>query len=164
MKKINNLSSLVFRSKPIGIFFISLLFLFPANSFSTNYYGVNGTTNVATATLTCWGTNTDGTGTNPTTFNNAADKFIIPVGCTMTLSAIFTLNGATLDVFGTLIGGTSPIKGTGEFILEAGGTLKTSNTNGINPGGASGAIQTTGKTFNATANYELNGIAIPVES
>ena len=157
MRTINYSSIINFRIKPIGIFLISFLFLFPANSFAIDYYGVNGTTNVATATLTCWGTNTDGTGTNPTTFNNATDKFIIPVGCTMTLSTTFTLDGATLDVFGTLIGGTSPVKGTGAFILEAGGTLKTSNTNGINPGGAAGAIQTNTKTFNSAANYELNG-------
>jgi len=52
----------------------------------------------------------------------------------------------------------SPVKGTGSFILEAGGTLKTSNGNGMQ-GTSSGAIQTTGKTFNAGANYEYNGTA-----
>jgi hypothetical protein len=162
MKNIDSTSALTSRRKSLGIFFISFLVLFilPLQSFAIDYYGVNGTTNVATATLTCWGTNTDGTGTNPTTFNNAADKFIIPVGCTMTLSAIITLNGATLDVFGTLIGATSPVKGTGAFILEAGGTLKTSNTNGVAASsGTSGAVQTTTKTFNAGANYEYNGTA-----
>ena len=164
MKNINSSSALTFRRKSLGVCIISFLFLFilPLNTFAIDYYGVNGTTNVATATLTCWGTNTDGTGTNPTTFNNAADKFIIPVGCTMTLSAIFSLNGATLDVFGTLIGGTNPVKGTGTgaFILEAGATLKTSNTNGVAASsGTSGAVQTATKTFNAGANYEFNGTA-----
>ena len=162
MKTINSSSTLTFRSKSLAVLIISFLglFIMPLQSFAIDYYGVNGTTNIATATLTCWGTNLDGTGTNPTTFNNTADKFIIPVGCTMTLSAIITLNGATLDVFGTLIGGTSPVKGTGAFILETGGTLKTSNTNGVAASsGTSGAVQTTTKTFNAGANYEYNGTA-----
>lgn len=141
MKTIKNLSSHGFSSKPIGIFFIAFLFLFilPIHSFATNYYGVDGATNVKTATFTCWGTNSDGSGTRPTTFTNAADKFIIPVGCTMTLSGSFTLDGATLEVSGTLIDATFTVKGTGAYILKAGATLKTSNPNGVN------TIQTTTK-------------------
>ncbi|MEI8274122.1 MAG: T9SS type A sorting domain-containing protein, partial [Paludibacter sp.] len=46
------------------------------------------------------------------------------------------------------------------FLLEAGATLKTSNTNGVAASsGTSGAVQTATKTFDAAANYEFNGTA-----
>ncbi len=77
----------------------------------------------------------------------------------VTLSSGFAINTpGVVTVNGILSCGTYIISGTGTFTLSAGGTLQTSNTAGItSPGNATGAIQTTTRNYNASANYGYTG-------
>jgi Leucine-rich repeat (LRR) protein len=62
-------------------------------------------------------------------------------------ASLIVNNGGLLNTVGFLV------SGAGAFTLQAGGTLQTANTNGIN----GGAIQVTGtRTFDNGANYILN--------
>ena len=85
-------------------------------------------------------------GTNPQTFTKTSGTIASIINFTIN-------NGATVDF------GTSVLDGsTGTFVINAGGTLITANTEGIAGSGNSGSIQVTGtRTFTAGANYIFNG-------
>ena len=65
--------------------------------------------------------------------------------------------GWTVNSGATLYMGTNTISGGGTFTLSNGGTLGIGSTTGIAASGATGNIQTTGRTYNAGANYVYNG-------
>ncbi len=105
------------------------------------------------------------TGTNPASVSytqsagtplSSRTSYTVASNRTLSLNnGIAITNGGTTVTFvvsGTLDCKTSAISGGGNFTLNAGATLKTSNTSGI-----TSSITTTGtKTFTAGANYEFD--------
>jgi endo-1,4-beta-xylanase len=98
---------------------------------------------------------------NATTQNSnaAGAKFVfVKAGVqTLTLGADNTLSSLPMEVGNgsTLSMGTSAIRGSGMFMLDAGATLETGNTGGIDS-----ALQMTGtKTLSKAAGYSFNGLA-----
>ncbi|MCU0426425.1 MAG: FG-GAP-like repeat-containing protein, partial [Candidatus Kapabacteria bacterium] len=92
-------------------------------------------------------------------FTTAGRVFVIPTGRTANLSAPLAFGaGVTLQVAngGTLNipGGVFAVTGAGSFQLQAGGTLQTARTDGVNgTSGGTGAIQTASATYDNAANY-----------
>jgi hypothetical protein len=137
---------------------------------TTNYY-YDGSG--AITTLTNWGTNTDGTGTNPSNFTTAGSTyFIANTTGTINLSANWTvgsssgtlniasgialgINGNTLDITGA-IAGTGTIAGSSTSNLTLTGTIGTINF-------TSGAANRTlhDLTLNATTTATL-GTALTI--
>ncbi len=104
------------------------------------------------------------TGVNLTTTGEwltASDNnILIDTNVVVTLTENKTCNG-TINVNGSLYcvnSGTSYIiSGTGNFNLNAGGTLKIGSVDGITSSGASGTIQVTGiRNYSSSANYYYN--------
>ncbi len=89
------------------------------------------------------------------TYNNVT----IANGGTGTVSGPLTVNGTlTVQSGGTLVENCQTINGTGNFALQAGGTLRICNAGGIAASGATGPIQTTGtRSFSNDASYTYNG-------
>ncbi len=144
-----------------------------------NYYYA-GTGNVNT--LTNWGTNTDGTGTNPVNFTTAGSIYNMRNATTANMTANWTVSGigskvivgdgtnpitfsipdgmtvnSTVEVANNAIlqtNNTGTVSGVGSFTLASGATLRTANVNGLNCIGVSGT-----ETFATGANYEFNGTA-----
>ncbi|MCB9333928.1 MAG: HYR domain-containing protein [Lewinellaceae bacterium] len=86
--------------------------------------------------------------------------------CTATIAGTFTINSGgtarSLTNNGDLtITSTGLVNqnGNSNFILNAGATLRIGSTAGIAATGSTGNVQTTGRTFNAGANYVYNGTA-----
>ncbi|MDO7874824.1 T9SS type A sorting domain-containing protein [Hymenobacter sp. ASUV-10] len=96
------------------------------------------------------------------TFNNVT----IANGGTANLSADLTVLGTlTINDGGTLNTAGSQVVGTGNFVLQAGGTLGIRGTAGITAGPATtGVIRNTGATrsFSPDASYVYNGTAAQV--
>ena len=117
-------------------------------------------------------------GSSSVTFSQPAGTFTATrINITVDAGKAVTLNnnlntgsyyGRQFTVGGTLFCGTSIVSGSGQFFLNAGGTLGIGDTNGIASGTtASGNIQTTTsvsptRTFSSAANYIYNGIAAQV--
>jgi len=79
-------------------------------------------------------------------------------GATVTLDANVTPDaGADITVNGVLNCGTYTISGAANFTLVSGGSLLIGSVDGITSAGASGNIQTTGRSFDQAANYSYNG-------
>ena len=77
---------------------------------------------------------------------------------TVALNTGFNCNtGKTLTIDGTFNSGANVVSGTGNFVLSAGATLGIGSMAGISATGATGNIQTTGRTFSGTANYSYTG-------
>ncbi len=67
--------------------------------------------------------------------------------------------GWTVNSGATLYMGTNTISGGGTFTLSSGGTIGIGSTSGITASGATGNIQTTGRSYNAGGHYIYNGVA-----
>jgi hypothetical protein len=77
---------------------------------------------------------------------------------TIALDASYIGNaGKTLTINGTLNCGTNTISGAGNFVLAADATLGIGAAVGINSSGATGNIQSAGRSFATTGNYTYNG-------
>ncbi|RYY20736.1 MAG: DUF4331 domain-containing protein, partial [Cytophagaceae bacterium] len=88
------------------------------------------------------------TGTGVAAFNGP-----IVVNGTLTVQA-----GGVLSTRGVLATNCNPITGPGSFVLQAGGTLRICDTNGITATGSTGAIQLAGtRTYSNDAIYEYIG-------
>ena len=68
--------------------------------------------------------------------------------------------GWTVNSGATLYMGTNTISGGGTFTLSSGGTLGIGSTSGITASGATGNIQTTGRSYNAGGHYVYNGVSL----
>ncbi|UOQ64624.1 hypothetical protein [Hymenobacter volaticus] len=76
----------------------------------------------------------------------------------LTVSGDVTVTGQlSVQEGGTLHTGTNIISGAGSFALAAGATLSTSNPQGISTSEATGAVQTTTRTFSTDATYSYTG-------
>jgi trimeric autotransporter adhesin len=86
------------------------------------------------------------------------NNVLVQAAHTVALNAGFSMNaGKTITVNGVLNTGTNTISGAGNFVLAAAGTLGIGSAAGITASGATGNIQTTGRTFSTLANYTYNG-------
>jgi hypothetical protein len=83
---------------------------------------------------------------------------------TGTLTGSLTVVGTlTIQNGGTLLTACQPLVGTGNFVLEAGGTLGICDPAGIAPTGSTGAVRLTGtRSFSNDASYIYNGTAAQV--
>ncbi|WP_375437797.1 T9SS type A sorting domain-containing protein [uncultured Hymenobacter sp.] len=81
----------------------------------------------------------------------------------LTLSGNATVTGQlSVQDGATLHTGTSLVLGTGSFALAAGATLSTSNAEGITTSGATGAVQTSTRSFSSNATYSYTGTLVQV--
>lgn len=88
----------------------------------------------------------------------ADNNVLVQAAHTVTLNAGYSINtGKTITVNGVLNCGTNVISGAGSFVLPATGTLGVGSAAGITSSGATGNIQTTGRSFSILANYNYNG-------
>ena len=76
-----------------------------------------------------WGTNTDGTGSNPTNFGNTGDSFVVVNNAAPTLNSAWNLTGVTL-VLGNgatnvsmVVPATSPMTTSGTFVVMPGSSI-----------------------------------------
>jgi hypothetical protein len=83
---------------------------------------------------------------------------------TGTLTSSLTVVGTlTIQNGGTLLTACQPLTGTGNFVLEAGGTLGICDPAGIAPTGNTGSVQLSGtRSFSNDASYIYNGTAAQV--
>lgn len=160
---------------------VCLLLAIPYISFSTTYYSKSsGFANL----LSNWGTNTDGTGTQPPDFQQSGDIFILRSGVTLGLSGDWWIRaGVTLQVDGFIavtnnnhditIDGTviftnvsaTQVSLTGggngnNFTVSANATVRTANQNGLRGTNASLPLTASGSiNLNTNASYEFIGSA-----
>lgn len=88
------------------------------------------------------------------------NNVLVQAAHTVALNSGYAINsGKTITVNGTLNCGTNVISGAGNFVLAAAGTLGVGSTAGITASGATGNIQTTGRSFSTLGNYVYNGSA-----
>lgn len=129
----------------------------PGNPLLTADFRTKATGNFSDGTI--WEYNSSGsTYTAANKAPGADNNSLVQAAHTVTLDAGYSNNtGKTLTVNGTLLCGTNIVSGAGNFVLSAAGTLGIGSAAGINSSGATGNIQTTGRTFSSTANYTYNG-------
>jgi len=126
-------------------------------------YYWNGSGNITTTAS--WGTNTDGSGANPSDFTTAGQIFDIQNGQTATLIANWTVSGSlskiVIETNGTLAAGSHTLSNgsSGAIDIASGATLSTSASySGLNFGsisssslfiysGSSSSFSTSGKTY-----------------
>ncbi len=129
------------------------------------YNGGNSITQTVYATPTYGNlilSNTDGTGTaskiSTATVSIDGDATVNDK-TTFTPGAGVSINNssATVNSGGTWVCGTNTVTGGGSFILASGGTLTMGSTAGITSSGATGNIQTDGRSFSTGGNYTYNG-------
>lgn len=92
-------------------------------------------------------------------FNNNGIQNFVKTGGSISNNIIFTVNaGSELDMGDYVLDGSS-----GSFILSAGATLTTANTEGISSSGPTGSIQVTGtRTYSSGAAYVYNGTSAQI--
>ncbi|MFY8000941.1 MAG: beta strand repeat-containing protein, partial [Candidatus Kapaibacteriota bacterium] len=132
----------------------------------TTYFYNSGAPHLATS----WWSGLGGTGIQAANMTTSGWTFIVPDGVTATATANINLGaaGVTLQVAGGPTGGTLNIPnpfavtGPGSFQLQAGGTLQTSNSQGVNGSGVgSGAIQTNSISYDSQGSYRLDVSSMP---
>jgi trimeric autotransporter adhesin len=130
----------------------------PGNPISTANFRTKANGNFSDANI--WEYNVSGTTyVNATQAPGSNNNVTIQVAHTVLLDANFIANASkTLTVAGALDCGFNTISGAGNFDLSSGGTLGIGDFAGINSSGATGNIQTVGRTFSSTANYIYNGV------
>ena len=108
---------------------------------------------------TIWQYNSaDSTFTDALTAPGADNNLVIKLGHAVTLNAGFICNaGKTLTINGSLLCGNNTVSGAGNVVLSVSGTLGIGAAAGISASGATGNIQTTGRSFSTAANYTYNG-------
>jgi len=141
-KRANQWPALVRITVLTGIF---LLILNRANA--VNYYSW---TNGAPEATASWWTGTNGTGTHPANFTNAADLFVIQNNNTMTLAANWTVAGAITVSSGCTLSATVAAVTVGSLTIDLGGTLTTAQILTV-----SGATNITG-TINFITTIRAN--------
>jgi hypothetical protein len=100
----------------------------------------------------------------------SSGTLLIAAGDTLYVDSTFTFSGGTLTVNGVLqinpsgklLCGTNTVTGSGKFILTSGATLEMANPIGITSSGATGNIQTTGRSFSTGGNYIYNAASAQV--
>jgi trimeric autotransporter adhesin len=129
----------------------------PGNAQLTAIYRTKNTGNFTDGTI--WQYNNSGaTYVDALQAPGPDNSVLVQAPHTVALNAGYVSNaGKTVTVAGVLNCGTNSIAGAGTFTLSAAGTLGIGSTAGITSSGATGNIQTTGRTFSATANYIYNG-------
>ncbi|MCX6157088.1 MAG: T9SS type A sorting domain-containing protein [Ignavibacteriae bacterium] len=123
-------------AKVLSLAILMVILTSAANLFADNtYYSIN---NNNPSIYTSWNSRTNGTGSNPSTFNNNTDLFIIQAGHTMTIAsgsnwsisaqlqlntgANLMINGRTLTINGTLTNNSGSITGSTSSNLIIGGS------------------------------------------
>ena len=124
------------------------------NNTGISTMNVAGNFSFTAGTISENSTNTGGKGL--IVFNGTGVQTFTSGGTRATTDSI----GWTVNSGATLYIGTSTISGGGTFTLSSGGTLGIGSTNGITSSGATGNIQSTGRSFNAGAHYVYNGVAL----
>lgn len=99
-----------------------------------------------------------------TGFHNLAGSYTnvsIPSGTTVVLSDdIFVSGTLSIGNGGRLICAGNNVRGTGNFILSAGGTLSFANAAGLTASGTTGAVQVSGtRSYSNDAHYIFNNTA-----
>jgi len=95
------------------------------------------------------------TGSGAIIFNGTSEQIF-----SKTLGSITNTINFTISTNAILNFGTSVLDGSsGTFTLSSAATLITANANGISSAGATGSIQTTGRSYSSLANYIYNGIS-----
>jgi hypothetical protein len=115
---------------------------------------LNGNFSIAGGTITESGSSN----TNAINFVGPSTQVFLKTGGTISNTVNFVVNpGSLLDM------GTSVLDGSeATFTLSSGAGLITANSSGISSSGASGSIQTYGRTYSAGANYTFNGLSSQV--
>lgn len=111
------------------------------NLILSNIDGTGNANKISTAIVTIDGT---ATVSDKTTFTPGAE-------------VVMNSNSATVQNGGTWVCGNNIVSGGGSFILESGGTITMRSTAGISLSGATGNIQTDGRSFSTGGNYTYNG-------
>lgn len=84
-------------------------------------------------------------------FSVDATGIVVALASELRVSGIVTVSRGTLDC------GANTLTGTGSFVLAPGATLGIGSTAGITSSGATGNIQTAGRSFDNGANYAYTG-------
>jgi len=102
------------------------------------------------------------------TANRTADQLVVNSGGTLTVNNGVTLTladgtGTDLNVNGTLnVLGTGVVSGAGSFVLNADAALGIGSPAGITSSGATGSIQTAGRSYNTASSYTYLGTSAQV--
>ena len=117
----------------------------------TNILNLNGNFSLTGGTITR--NSTLGSASATINFNGASTKTFTNSGTISNAINFVIANGKTLDF------GTSPMKGTGSFTLQGGGTMRVGSPDGLNISAtALGNIQVSGtRTYAASSNIIYNG-------
>ena len=123
----------------------------PPVTVGTTTYFWNGTTDVTSTTS--WGTNIDGTGSNPSSFTASNQIFEFQSGQSTTLTNGWTVSGSgskiVVDNGATHnIGDGGQLSGTGAITVNSGGTLAFTGTTGTDRINNSATMTLNGGTFN----------------
>ena len=132
------------------IFSLTILLSSGLRGQTTYYSNASGSLN----TLANWTTARDGSGVSPATF--AGNDFVVQNGDSMTAVSGFSSNSLTIESGGTLFTLDNTISGS-SFTLATGGSLHIGSTEGIASYGATGAVQSTTRTFSTGGNYVYDG-------
>ena len=128
----------------------TLLFITWGNAYAVTYYSRVATGNFST--VSSWSTSPTGTPTNATALA-ATDVFIIQNGHNITLSAVQTVAGITINVGGTLTATTFVLTLNGPWLNN--GTFNDGTTATVTFGGATAAIN----SGSGTENFQNISIA-----
>jgi hypothetical protein len=132
-----------------------LLFLLLSSSyfsvFATDYYSQAGQSNPND--LNSWNTMQDGTGAPPGNFTNAADRFIIQDGHTMTTAADWSVSNMVIQN-GGILQGDHVIFLSGTFQIDDGGTYIHNNAGSVSQDAGMSIFSGT-ESFAANSNFEI---------
>ena len=124
---------------------------------TTRSFSAGANYNYTSTAVQAMGTGLPATLTGNLTINNTNTTSGATLGEYLVVNSpgVFTVNG----VFTAL---NYQITGTGSFTLAAGATLMTNHTSGISSSGATGTVQTTTRSFSASANYVFESLSAQI--
>lgn len=127
-------------------------------------FGGNGNINLTGGTILVSGTDLATTriaGSGTLTLSNTSTNVQLLNASQVSLNSNYVINGSgltfTVNSGAWLNCGTNVLSGSANFVLASGGRLGIGSAAGITSSGATGNIQTTGRSYNSGADYLYNG-------